>query len=81
MFDGFLVSGAAAVTSSRSGLSSNSPGAGRAAETAGGHVGSICCPVRPPFSQAEAVWGGTSSEQTADHLAGKEATFITHSSV
>lgn len=75
MFYEFLVSGAATVTSSSAGLSSNPPGAGRAAETAGGHVGSVCYPVRPPFSQAEAVCGGTSSEQTAYHPAGKTASF------
>jgi len=66
-----FVSGVAAVPSSGAGLASDSPRTGRATETAGGHISSICYPVRSPFSQPAADFSGTGTQQTAHHPAGK----------
>lgn len=77
-FYGYFALGGAPIPSSSAGLPAGSPRTGRSAETAGGHIISICHPVRSRLSHPTAGRCGAGAYQTAHHSAGREKGFMTN---
>lgn len=67
-----LCPGGAPVPRTGPGLAPGPPGAGRPAEAAGGHISSVCHPVRPPLPHPAAGCCGAGAHQAAHRSAGRE---------